>query len=238
MHRILLLSLLPLSSAVFAITPALAQTAPDATALTAEAATPEAAPADTMAPDTASPADPQPAEQPAPEQQAAPVQAAPQLPTSRDEAGIGQTYLAGSYGDWSLRCIRVEQPADICELHQTLDDADGTRTAEINIFPVQQGEAVAGGTVVTPLETLLTQRVRLTVDNGETKSYPFAFCSRIGCVAQIGLTEADLNALRRGRVGQMTIVPLAAPDQDVTLDVSLTGFTAGYQALVEAISVD
>ena len=39
-------------------------------------------------------------------------------------------------------------------------------------------EAVAGATVLTPLETLLTQMVTLTIDGGKAKRYPFTWCDQ------------------------------------------------------------
>jgi invasion protein IalB len=100
------------------------------------------------------------------------------------------------------------------------------------VFPLPSGEAAAAGAVITtPLETLLTEDVILGVDDGEPRRYPFNFCTPAGCVSRLGLTEADLDAFRRGSEGKLRIVPARAPDQQVVLLVSLSGFTAGFNAL-------
>lgn len=153
------------------------------------------------------------------------------MASTRDEAVQGQTYLKGAFTDWTLRCVRIEQVEDPCELHQPLRDAGGAPTAEFNIFPVPNGPAVAGSTIITPLETLLTKNLKMSIDGGEAKIYPFAFCNRIGCVAQVGFTQAEIDAMKRGSSAEIVIYPAAAPDSAVSLKLSLSGFTAGMETL-------
>lgn len=149
--------------------------------------------------------------------------------------GIGQTYVDGSFGDWEMRCIRTESGNDPCQLYQLLVDGNGNSVAEINLFVVNGNpEIAAGATIVTPLETLLTANLRLAVDSGEAKVYPFSFCRTIGCFSRIGLTGDEIAGFRKGASARVLIVPAAAPDQTVELKASLSGFTAGWNALVEA----
>lgn len=150
------------------------------------------------------------------------------------EPQVGQTYIREEYGDWELRCVRSEGEAasDPCQLYQLLRDGDGNSVAEFNVFPLPDGgQAAAGANVITPLETLLTANLRLGIDGGQSKVYPYSFCSRIGCFARIGLTSAELDLFRKGASAQVTIVPAASPDETVELTLSLSGFTAGYNAL-------
>ena len=113
-------------------------------------------------------------------------------------------------------------------------DEDGNSVAEFNIFPLPEGQqAVAGANIVTPLETLLTANLRLAVDSGQAKRYPYSFCSQVGCFSRIGLTADEVAAFRAGAAASVTIVPAAAPNETVELTLSLSGFTAGFNALVE-----
>lgn len=149
-------------------------------------------------------------------------------------ADAGQVYVAGEHGDWSLRCIRNPDGADPCNLYQLLHDADGNAVAEINIFDLAGNpRAAAGATIATPLDTLLSRQLGLNVDGGVARRYPFTYCTAQGCYARIGLTDAELETFRRGQQAQVTIVPLAAPDKEVTLTISLKGFTAGFDALAK-----
>lgn len=233
-------------------TPVLAQTtgegATEATT-TGTAETPAETPADapeaqtSPATDTAEPASPNSVATPAapaaglPEGQtgaAIPAQPA----ESAAAAQLGQTYVSETHGDWSVRCIRTESGNDPCQLYQLLQDQQDNNVAEISLFGLPPGQqAAAGATIVTPLETLLTEQLTLQVDGGEARTYPFSFCSTIGCFARVGFTSDEVDQFRRGNVATLSIVPAAAADQRVNLDVSLTGFTAGYDA-VNAANAD
>lgn len=146
--------------------------------------------------------------------------------------GPGSTYVKETFGDWELRCVRVETGAEPCQLYQLLKDSEGTSVAEMGLFSLPEGgEATAGATIIVPLETLLTAGLRLGVDAAQPKVYPFTFCSQVGCVARVGFTAEEVEGFRKGDKAVMTIVPAVAPDQTVVLDISLAGFTAGFEAV-------
>jgi invasion protein IalB len=116
-----------------------------------------------------------------------------------DGGQIGSAYVREEHGDWELRCIRSADGNDPCQLYQLLSDAEGNAVAEFALFPlpVAQGDAVAGGTVITPLETLLPEQVTLAVDGADARRYPFTFCTEIGCIARVGFTAEDIDRFRR-----------------------------------------
>ncbi len=146
--------------------------------------------------------------------------------------GIGSTYTKASFEQWEQRCVKTADGKDPCQLYQLLKDAQGTSVAEINMFSLPEGsKAAAGATVIAPLETLLTGGLRFAIDTAEPKIYPFTFCAQIGCVARIGFTPEELAAFKKGAKGVMTIVPAVAPKETVVLEVSLKGFTAGFDAV-------
>ncbi len=152
---------------------------------------------------------------------------------------VGETYRVSEHGDWELRCIKApEGQKDPCQLYQLLRDQNGNSVAEINLFNLPADDKLAGGaTVVTPLETLLTRNVTLSVDGGQAKVYPFTFCTEVGCFARVGFTAGDIASFKRGKSAKIQIVPAQAPDQTVDLTMSLSGFTAGFEAVTEATKV-
>lgn len=159
---------------------------------------------------------------------------APGLSLGLEEPAASGPYVKDTFGDWELRCVAAGENAEICQLYQLMKDADGNSVAEFNIFPLPEGQdAVAGANIVTPLETLLTANLRLAIDNGQAKRYPYSFCSQVGCFSRIGLTADEVAGFRRGAAATVTIVPAAAPNETVALTLSLSGFTAGFNALVE-----
>jgi invasion protein IalB len=148
--------------------------------------------------------------------------------------GPGTTYTAASFDSWEQRCMRTVDGSDPCQLYQLLKDAQGTSVAEISLFPLPAGQqAVAGATIVAPLETLLTEQLTLAVDGATPKRYPFTWCAPLGCIARVGFTQAEIDGFKKGAKATMTIVPVAAPDQKVVLDISLKGFTAGFDAVAK-----
>ncbi len=159
------------------------------------------------------------------------VDQSPGLPLQAD-AEIGQTYLAATFDKWEQRCVKTADGSDPCQLYQLLKDKDGNSVAEISLFDLPAGgQAAAGATFMAPLETLLTANLRIGVDTGKPRIYPFAFCTKAGCVARLGFTAEELASFKKGIKGVLTIVPAAAPDQEVLLDMTLKGFTAGFEAV-------
>ncbi|MDX1780030.1 MAG: invasion associated locus B family protein [Thalassovita sp.] len=152
------------------------------------------------------------------------------------EVQIGQSYIRESSGDWQLECLRTDADGtEPCQLMQEMNGADGTPIANIRLFRLKNGgDAVAGAVIAVPLETLLTAQLTLSVDGASTRRYPFSVCDRLGCYARIGLRSQDIDEFKRGAKATLTIVPFVAPDQQVTIDMSLKGFTAGYEMVTEA----
>jgi invasion protein IalB len=146
--------------------------------------------------------------------------------------GPGTTYTAATFEKWELRCLRTEDGADPCQLYQLLQDGEGNNVAEVSLFALPPGQqAVAGATIVAPLETLLTEQLTIAVDGAQPKRYPFTWCAPMGCIARVGFTQAEIDGFKKGANATVTIVPVGAPDQRVNLDLSLKGFTAGFEAV-------
>lgn len=155
--------------------------------------------------------------------------------TEADPNAPGAMRVADTFGAWEQRCIREDADTERCQLYQLLEDGEGNNVAEFSLFNLPEGnEAAAGATIIVPLETLLTANLSVKVDSAQPRIYPFSWCSEIGCIARVGFTQGEVDALRRGSNAQLTIVPVVAPDQRVTLDMSLSGFTAGWDAVVAA----
>lgn len=158
------------------------------------------------------------------------------LSTGQEIIEVGQTFRVSEHGDWELRCIKApEGQKDPCQLYQLLEDQQGNSVAEINLFSLPDGDKLAAGaTIVTPLQTLLTKNVLLSVDGGQAKVYPFTFCTEIGCFARVGFTDGDVASFKAGNAAKIVVVPAQAPDQTVDLTMSLNGFTAGLAAVQAA----
>ncbi|AUQ70475.1 invasion associated locus B family protein [Phaeobacter inhibens] len=153
-----------------------------------------------------------------------PVQDGPQL---------GQRYSKETHGDWDLACVKTEEESDPCSLLQIMTDTSGNPMAEFSMFRINQegSQAVAGATVIVPLETLLPAALTISIDGAPGKRYNYSFCNPMGCVAQIGLTETDISAFKKGKKATLSLRPAPAPDQVINMELSLSGFTAGYNVV-------
>jgi len=161
---------------------------------------------------------------------------APVLPTHED-AEPGQTYLKETYRDWQLRCVKQEEGVrEPCQMYQLLRNANDVPVAEFTVIALPESSGVrAGATIITPLETLLTENLVLAISPEVVKQYPYNFCTTAGCFSQLGFSAEDIAALKAGVEAQVRIVPVAAPDSPVTLTASLLGFTAAFDLLAARI---
>jgi invasion protein IalB len=151
---------------------------------------------------------------------------------SADGPEVGQVFVKEEFGSWQQRCVKTEDGERGCQLYQLLLDGNGNSVAEVSMFAVAgDARAEGGATIMTPLETLLTRQLTISVDGAPGKRYPFTFCNRSGCVARVGFTGDDLAAFRRGNLARITLFSITAPESPVTLEISLEGFTAGFAAL-------
>jgi len=153
------------------------------------------------------------------------------LDTGREVDAEDQSYIKETHGDWSVRCFPNKEQEDLCQMYQLLTESEGNPVAEFTLYKLANaGNIQAGATVAVPLGTLLTEEMKLSVDDGKAKSYAYSFCTMGGCFSRIGLTAAEVDAMKKGAEAQIEIIPAQAPDQTVRIGVSLSGFTAAYDA--------
>lgn len=150
---------------------------------------------------------------------------------AKPEIKDGQEYRKAEFDDWAVNCIKGSEPEN-CSLYQLLKDETGNPVAEFSMLALPKGgAAVAGVTFISPLGTLLTQKVAIRIDSGKTARYDFSWCEKGGCISRFGLTNADLAALKRGNAAKVTIASVASPDKPVALKLSLTGITAAWDSI-------
>ncbi|NDR58224.1 invasion associated locus B family protein [Aliiruegeria sabulilitoris] len=177
-------------------------------------------------------------DQPATEAEASqPTDAADAPATAETEQpadqALGQPYVAEVAGDWQIECLRTTLEADPCRMVQILlDQGNPAVRVEVVTLPAES-PAPAVATFYAPLETLLSEQLTLSIDGGRKSQHQFNYCSPQFCVAQVPFAPDAVTAFKRGAKAEAIIVPLRAPDQQVNLTMSLSGFTAGYDKLAE-----
>jgi invasion protein IalB len=145
----------------------------------------------------------------------------------------GEIYLAGTKGDWNVRCVTGNPGEDDrCEIQQLLFINDNNPIADISIFKLPAGEiAVAAANVMVPLETLLTKKFRFSFSEESKKEFPFSFCNKNGCLVRMGLLEEDVEAMKKGSSSEIAITHISSPETAINLSLSLDGFTAAFDII-------
>ncbi|WP_161861768.1 invasion associated locus B family protein [Algicella marina] len=185
---------------------------PEPATTTAEPATVEPASEEPAAEETA-------AEEPATDVAADPAPEAPAEPEIETEV----------FGDWEKRCAVATNQ---CFIYQIARDEAGNAVAEVTIVSLPDGDqAEAGATIVTPLGTLLPSGLVMQVDSGQARKYEYSWCTRSGCFARFGLEAGYIANLKAGNKAIMQLSSVAAPERPIRLNLSLSGFTAAYEAL-------
>lgn len=149
-----------------------------------------------------------------------------------------QAYVKETHSDWRIVCLKVSDDRETCTMQQLMRDGEGNAVSQVSIAPLPAAAAprVALVEVATPLETLLSEDLRVGIDTSEPKVYRFSYCTPQACVARFALTAGDVAAYKAGGEAKVIITPLVAPDQLATITMSLSGFTASYDALTKILA--
>ena len=80
-----------------------------------------------------------------------------------------------------------------------------------------------------PLGVALRAGIGVQIDDGEAIAVPYEQCNPVGCVAGLPLDDKLLGVLKRGLSGKIMVVD--GSGRRISLQISLKGFTAGFNAL-------
>jgi invasion protein IalB len=151
---------------------------------------------------------------------------------TQDTAPQTETVKA-THGDWDIVCSTAQ--ADLCVMRQIGKDAEGNNVIDVRIRKLEGAKGPGGKTipamivVVAPLGVLLPAGVGIKVDEKEPQGAPFSVCLRSGCVMQQPMGEVFLSEMKAGKKAVVQVI--AAPKQQINVDISLKGFTKAFKAL-------
>jgi len=134
------------------------------------------------------------------------------------------------YQDWTINCEQQEDAdTEQCFIVQQriLKDGGGTVLLIHAGYPIGQGELFAQFTL--PLGILLPPGMGLQIDEDELKRFPVQTCGPNGCKTMVKMDEALLSALKTGIEAKVSFYDISRTE--VTIPVSLRGFTAALRAL-------
>ena len=117
--------------------------------------------------------------------------------------------LSETYRDWTVSCSSVvaadgEGVQRVCEMRQELRQQDsGQRVLSVALRRDETGGAVM--TLVVPFGLNVRGEVEITVGDQALPGIPFETCLPQGCIAGGPLSEAGIEALRRGESAQVAL---------------------------------
>ena len=159
-------------------------------------------------------------------------QAQPQKPT----AGVEPTSTTASFGDWVLRCQKVEGAAvtRLCEVAQSLMvKGQSAPVAQIAMGRSSPKERMRL-TVVLPVNVSFPSAPRLALGDKPEQAMALAWkrCLPMGCFADVELTDDLMKRLRASAEGPRLGFTDGA-GRDLALPFSLSGLPQALDALAK-----
>jgi invasion protein IalB len=146
-----------------------------------------------------------------------------------------QDVVRTAIGDWTKLCVDGGQ---VCVIEQVGKTAAGEDALSFQVEKLATPQQVNGAAVNAianirvPLGVVLTQGLRLQIDQGEMAASPFFLCQQAGCLVRAPLPEDLLNRLRRGARATLafTVIQNGEPEE-ISVSISLSGFTRAFTEL-------
>lgn len=138
------------------------------------------------------------------------------------------------HGDWEIRCA-----GENCVMAQTFVDSESRPVLAVSISKLPEPQTTAEGVVImgiarilTPLNVQLPEGLGLKIDEGKARSAPYVVCSQVGCLSRPPLTADLVDELKNGGKAEfLTVIETREGKRIVSSPISLSGFTAAFEAL-------
>ena len=154
--------------------------------------------------------------------------------TMMSEPQKTEPYIKERFQNWTLKCIKPVNSVERCEANQIIFNQKKQPVAEISIIKLPKGQvAAAAATIIVPLETILSEGLVLAIQELEPKKYQFKFCNSLGCYSQIGLTDNEVDALKRKEKASIFLKHISSGDQQIVIPMSLDGFTETFSNVIQ-----
>lgn len=127
--------------------------------------------------------------------------------------------------NWLKVCSDLEDGRKACIMRQVVTNS-GVFVGSFLLRddPSQESRLLAVASV--PLGVLLPFGLSWQIDGGKPVRVPYMLCDPQSCSAQLVVNEAYVQSLKRG--GTLKLIAKNRLNEDVTIDVTLAGFTAVF----------
>ncbi len=134
------------------------------------------------------------------------------------------------FKDWRVQCETPEGAEKHCHMFQNVVlKEDGRQLLHIAVGHVPDQERQIVAILTLPLGIALPPGVSLQVDDAEPMRLPVEHCIPQGCRVLLPVDDNLLGAMKAGTLAKVTFND--ATRQPIGVPVSLSGFTAAFNAL-------
>ena len=149
------------------------------------------------------------------------------LPTT---ANADSFKVRKTHGHWHLSCgTPPGAKSEKCALVQDVTDETRPNYSLRVIFLRSRDGKKEVLRVVAPLGVLLPTGLGLKIDNTDMGHAQFMKCGKIGCIAEVVVTNKIVQKFRTGK--NAVFIIFQTPELGIGFPVSLNGFSAGYSTL-------
>lgn len=139
--------------------------------------------------------------------------------------------IRATHGAWNLVCSTT---TEACAMEQNGKGPDGSDIMVVNIRKITPRDTPQGSvdtvmSVLVPLGVLLQPGLGIQIDSGEKIRGGFAQCERSGCLLEAPMPPAMVAGMKKGVTAKFTI--MVPPKNEIEVPISLSGFTAAFNAL-------
>ncbi len=130
---------------------------------------------------------------------------------------------------WTVTCAGEGAEGDLtCAASQTLV-AKGTGQRVLTVSVAKADGGALAATLALPHGILLTDGVKIAVDQGQRTTFPITTADQNGSYATVKLDAAMLATMKRGSTFDVRVT--AATGGEIDLPISLSGFSAAIAKL-------
>ncbi|WP_421950414.1 invasion associated locus B family protein [Pelagibacterium sp.] len=136
--------------------------------------------------------------------------------------------------NWLKVCSDLDDGGQACIMRQVVSNT-GVFTGSFLLRddPSQESRLLAVASV--PIGVLLPFGLTWQIDSGKPVRVPYMLCDPQACSAQLVINESYIQSLKRGST--LTLTAKNRQNEDIHIDITLTGFTAVYDN-PEGISIE
>jgi len=150
------------------------------------------------------------------------------IPVKADQHVIEQE----NFEAWQFACVN-EQSQKICDLRELVFDPSTEEVVSYLSITINP-DSLTQMQIAFPHAVNLKNLVTLQIDDKDPIELNYAYCNQSACFIAEVIADNFVNMLKAGN--QITLKVLLLDNREATITYSLSGFTAGYNRLINSVN--